>query len=161
MARGWTRRPLAVSSRPGTRSTIRKRCCGTALFNKIVLGQYLTSDEGRFDVEVFETQSHFFPPIRFDVHCETTRRGESEGMVHYAKSGKPLFVDKSHMIALYEKLYLPQIGFKFTDYLYDYESKFSVSSRDKLIRTAEVAIHERIKNNMESEVLYRLREVEL
>lgn len=134
---------------------------GTALFNKLVFGQYLTNENDRFDVSIFETQSHFFPQIRFDVHCETTRRGESEGLVHYATTGKPLFVDKSHMIALYEKLYLAQIGFKFTDYSYDFEASFGVSHGEKLIRKAEAAIHERVKNNMESEVIYRLREVEL
>lgn len=134
---------------------------GTVLFNKVVFSQYLTNAQDRFDDEIFETQSHFFPAIRFNVHCETKRRGESEGVVHYAKAGKPLFVDKSYMIALYEKFYLSQIGFKFTDYLYDFEAKFDVSAREQLIRTAEVAIRERVKNNLESEVIYRLREVEL
>lgn len=133
----------------------------TALFNKILFGQYLTRDEGRFDVEIFATQSHFFPQVQFDVPCKTERQGESEGAVHYSKTGKPLFVDKSQMIALYEKLYRAQIGFKFTDYLYDYASNFSVSKQDRLIQTAEVAIRERIKNNMESEVIYKLKAVEL
>lgn len=133
----------------------------TALFNKIVLGQYLTNETDHFDGESFETQSHFFSPIRFNVHCETRRRGESDGMVHYAKSGKPLFVDKARMIELYDQLYLTQLGFKFTDYLYDFEAAFSLSPQEKLVHTAEVAIRERVKNNLESEVIFRLRKVEL
>lgn len=134
---------------------------GTNLFNKLVLGQYLTNENDQFDVDVFETQSHFFSPIRFHVQCETHRRGESDGLVYYAKTGKPLFADKSQMIALYDQLYLSQVGFKFTDYLYDIEASFGVSPKDKLVHRAEVAIRERVKNNLESEVIYQLREVEL
>lgn len=155
------RRFVAVGDAEYTSEEVLLKNSGTALFNKIVFGQYLTRDADRFEVETFETQSHFFPQVRFDVHCKTERQGEEETMVHYSKSGRPLFVDKSQMVALYEQLYRAQIGFKFTDYLYDYESNFSVSKRERLVQKAEVAIRERIKNNLESDVLYKLRTVEL
>lgn len=152
---------IAVGDAEYTSEEVLLRNSRTALFNKIIFSQYLTRDADQFEIETFATQSHFFPQVQFDVRCKTERQGEDLETVHYSKSGKPLFVDKSQMIELYEKLYRAQIGFKFTDYLYDYESTFSVSKRESLIQKAEVVIRERIKNNMESEVVYKLRAVEL
>lgn len=65
------------------------------------------------------------------------------------------------MIRLYESYYREKIGFKFTDYLYDFESDFSISKQDGLIDYATVTINERIKNNIQSQVLYELKRVEL
>jgi len=133
----------------------------TNLFNQIVFGQHLTRTHEDFDAEVFETQSHFFPQIKFDVHCELVKEGEEDDVIRYAKAGKPLFVDKSQMIALYEQLYKKQVEFRFTDHIYEFEQRFSVEKGTKVIDKAQVRLNERIKNNMESEVIYELRRVEL
>ncbi len=131
------------------------------LFNKVVFGQYLTRDEQDFEVEIFHTQSQIFPQITFDVHCLTENQGESNGTVHFCKKGEPLFVDKSAMMALYEKMYRERIGYKFTDYIYEFTARFSIQKDINLIQKAEIRIAERIKNNVEYEVAYELRAVEL
>lgn len=133
----------------------------TNLFNKIMFGQYLTKSFNNFEHEQFDTESHFFPQIAFTVDFETTKSSEDKSVVNYTKKGRPKFVDIDSMILLYEKFYRPQIEFKFTDYLYDIEIDFSVSKEDGLINEASVSISERIKNNMESQVLYELKRVEL
>ena len=131
------------------------------LFNKITFSQYLTRSFENFEQEHFETESHFFPQISFKVDFETIRKSEDDFTVNYTKKGKPRFVDIDKMILLYEKFYRPQIEFKFTDYIYDIEIDFSVSKEDGLIHEASVNLSERIKNNMESQVLYELKRVEL
>lgn len=131
------------------------------LFNKIIFSQYLTKSSEKFRIEEFETQSHFFPEIKFQVECETKLRSEDDKQFHYAKRGKIIFVDVDRMILLYEERYREQIEFKFTNYLYDFNVNFSVSKIDGLINNASVNIDERIKNNMQSEILYELKRVEL
>lgn len=131
------------------------------LFNQIIFSQYLTKEFENFEAETFDTQSHFFPEIQFTVNCETKQQREEENSISYAKKGTPLFINKSKMIALYEKLYKKQIEYKFTDYIYDFNTHFTVSKEDGLIDKATVTISERIKNNMESEVIYELKRVEL
>ena len=88
-------------------------------------------------------------------------QGEDEEMTHFEKTGSPLFVDKSAMIGLYERLYKSQVEYRFTDYLYDFEMTFSVRKDKHTIDRAQIRINERIKNNIQSEVLYELRTVEL
>lgn len=131
------------------------------LFNKIIFSQYLTKSFDNFEYEQFETESHFFPQITFKVDFETTKKSEDDSVVNYIKKGKPGFIDVDRMILLYEKFYRAQIEFKFTDYIYDIEISFSVSKEDGLINEASVNLSERIKNNMESQVLYELKRVEL
>lgn len=131
------------------------------LFNKIIFSQYLTRSFENFEQEHFETESHFFPQISFKVDFETIKKSEDDSVINYTKKGKPRFVDIDKMILLYEKFYRPQIEFKFTDYIYDIEIDFSVSKEDGLINEASVNLSERIKNNMESQVLYELKKVEL
>ncbi|WP_407402922.1 LysM peptidoglycan-binding domain-containing protein [Chryseobacterium sp.] len=131
------------------------------LFNQVVFSQYLTKYFTDFEVEEFTTQSHFFPQIAFTVECKTELIGEDENNFKFAKVGKPKFVDIDQIIVLYEKLYKPQIGFRFTDYLYDFVIDFTVSKEDGLITQASVNLNERIKNNMQSQVIYELKKVEL
>lgn len=132
----------------------------TSLFHKVIFGQHLRGG-AEHQGEVFDTQSHFFPQIRFDVHCQASTQEESEDSVTLVKVGKPLFVDKSSMMSLYEQIYRPKIGFKFTDHHYTYETNSTVAKGDRLVRRADAAIHEAIKNNLEAQVIYKLRTVEL
>lgn len=133
---------------------------GTSLFHKVVFGKHLRPG-AECQGEVFDTQSHFFPQIRFDVHCQVSTQEESEESVTLVKVGKPLFVDKSRMTSIYEEIYRPKIGYKFTDHHYTYEVNSTVSKGDRLVRRADAAIHEAIKNNLEAQVIYKLRAVEL
>lgn len=121
----------------------------TNLFNRIMFGQYLTRSFSAFEIEEFETISHFFPQVSFTVSCETKRAKDNEEQVKYLKSGKPQFIDVDKMIRLYEQMYKEQVGFKFTDYLYDYDINFTVSKTDGLIDYASVNINERVKNNLQ------------
>lgn len=132
-----------------------------SLFNQIVFDQYLTKKFNDYEIESFNTQSYFFPSVKFEVSCEIERQKEDEQQIKYLKKGKPLFSDISTMISLYEKMYKEQIGFKFTEYLYDFEIYFTVSKKDGLIDKATVNIDERIKNNLGSQVIYELKRVEL
>ena len=131
------------------------------LFNQIIFGQYLKHDFGNFQGEIMKTQSHFFPDIKFDVNCETKKQTESEESVTYLNTGKPLYVNISDMILLYEKFYKEQLQYKFTDYRYELEMNYTVSKKDNRIIEANVCINEAVKNNMESQVLYNLKKVEL
>ena len=133
----------------------------TNLFNRIMFGQYLTRDFSAFEIEEFETMSHFFPQVSFMVSCETKKAKDSKEQVKYLKNGKPQFIDVDKMFRLYEQMYKEQVGFKFTDYLYDYDVNFTVSKRDSLIDYASVTIDERVKNNLQSQVMYELKRVEL
>lgn len=133
----------------------------TNLFNQIVLGQYLTRSFSAFEIEEFATISHFFSQVGFTVSCDTKKVKDSDEQTKYKKIGKPVFVDVDKMIRLYEQLYKEQVGFKFTDYLYDYDMNFTVSKADGLIDYASVTIDERVKNNLQSQVMYELNRVEL
>ncbi|REC59102.1 hypothetical protein DRF65_27745 [Chryseobacterium pennae] len=135
--------------------------CKNNLFNQIIFGQYLKRQFDEFTNEQFETLSHFFPEIAFKVECETTVRNTTENQTNFLKKGRPLFVDIDNMILLYEKYYKPQIQFKFTDHIYEYEVFFTVSNEDGLIDEATIHLSERIKNNVESQVVYQLKRVEL
>ncbi len=131
------------------------------LFNRVLFSQYLTRNFNDFEVEEFETISHFFPQVGFTVNCKTQKTKENTEETKYEKKGTPFFVDIDQMILLYEQNYKKQVEFKFTDYLYDYESYFTVSNKDRLIDYATVSINERVKNNLQSEVIYELKRVEL
>ena len=156
-----TRQFIAAGDAEYNSEEILLRNSRTSLFSQVVFGQYLTRAPADFETEVFHTRSHFFPQIKFDVHCETTMQGEDEQTTRFEKTGRPLFVDKSAMIDLYDKMYKAQVEYRFTDYLYDFEMKFSVRKDEHTVDSAQVRINERIKNNIQSEVLYELRAVEL
>lgn len=131
------------------------------LFNQIIFGQYLKHDFYNFQGEIIKTHSHFFPDIKFDVNCETKKQTEDEEFVTYLNMGKPLYVNISDMILLYEKFYKEQLQYKFTDYKYELEMNYTISKKDNRITEANASINEAVKNNMESQVLYNLRKVEL
>lgn len=131
------------------------------LFNVILFDQYLTVTPNEFTDDTFSTPSHLFPELLLNVHCNTKVKpgGETSFMQH--KTGKPGFVDLDYIILQYNKLFKPQIEFAFTDYLYDFQLRSLVSREDGTISEASAEISERIKNNIESQVLYELKKVEL
>lgn len=142
-------------------SDILLKNCKNNLFNQIIFSQYLKKQPDNFVNEQFETMSHFFPQITFKVDCETKVRNISNRNTNFVKKGKPLFIDIDKMILLYEQYYKPQIQFKFTDHIYDYEIFYTISNEDGLIDEASVHLSERIKNNVESQVVYQLKRIEL
>lgn len=133
----------------------------TNLFNQIILNQYLVCNYSDFQNEILKTRSHFFPDIEFDVNCEVNIYSESDNRITFQEIGLPTYVNISDMIALYEKFYKEQLQYRFTDYSYKIRMDYTIDKTDNRIMTASVSINEAVKNNMESQVLFHLKRVEL
>jgi len=131
------------------------------LFNQVVFGQYLKRNYNDFEGEVLPNQSHFFPDIKFDVNCEIRKQMEDDETITYKKIGKPSFIDIPQMIDLYDRFYKKQLQYKFTDYKYLLEITYTVSKKDNRVIKGNVSIEEAIINNMESLVIYDLKQVQL
>lgn len=131
------------------------------LFYQVLFGQHLAYHSSKFEIEEFETVSQIFPQINFRVRCNTKELRENNTQSEYEKIGKPIFVDIDKIIQLYETFYRNKVGFKFTNFLYDYEMNCTVSKQDGLVDYATININERVKNNIESQTIYELTRVEL
>lgn len=61
---------------------------------------------------------------------------------------------------IYNQRYKPQIGYKFSEYVYNHRTEYTINQKENLLEQATMNITEAVKNNIEVIVDYKLRRIE-
>ncbi|MBE5321651.1 hypothetical protein IM793_20985 [Pedobacter sp. MR2016-19] len=131
------------------------------LFHFTVFDKYLSS--GNFlgkDAENVQFYSSMFNiPVTMEFEYQNFQ--EKDDFYVFEKNGKLLYVDYDLIIDIYKTQYQPVLHYAYTDYDYSITSKIEVDKKSNCITQAYVTINEAVKNNVESTIIYNLKQVEL
>jgi len=132
------------------------------LFFDIVFDKYLIADvlDEAYDKSVL---SNLFDMQYAQLNVGQFITSESPEVTLVRRVGKldENSLDKDFMIKQYDEKFKPYIGFKFSEYNYNYRQSYSINTRENVINKAEVVITEEIKNNVQIVINYELKLIDL
>lgn len=131
------------------------------LFHFTVFDKYLSKSDlmGKGNETTQFYSSMFNLPLTMEFEYQNFQ--EKDDSYIFEKNSKLLYVDYNTIIDIYKTQYQPVLHYAYTDYNYSISSKVEVDKESNFITQAYVTIEEAVKNNVESTIIYNLKQVKL
>ncbi|MFC1224839.1 hypothetical protein ACFE6N_13580 [Pedobacter sp. BG31] len=131
------------------------------LFHFTVFDKYLSKSDliGKSNETTQFYSSMFNLPLTMEFEYQNFQ--EKDDSYVFEKNSKLLYVDYNTIIDIYRTQYQPVLHYAYTDYNYSISSKIEVDKASNFITQAYVTIEEAVKNNVESTIIYNLKQVKL
>lgn len=134
---------------------------GTKMIFFVLFDKYLVSTNDLYKPYVQDFYSQLFQPLHYKMTVDQKILKESKDLVLVSREGisedNP---DVRKIEVLYNQNYKPSIGFQYSNYNAEFQSKIIINETDNLIECAEITFLEEIVNNLELTIHYKLRRIQ-
>ena len=130
-------------------------------FFELFFDTYLVRDEFHFAPYSKLYYSQLFDRLPVDFNIDQTITEETPSTMTILKNGK-VGNDNPHLKdfeKVYDLRYKPKIGYKFSEYEYNHETRVSYNLDDKMLNESTMVITEAVKNNIELFIDYKIRRI--
>lgn len=132
------------------------------LFYLILLDKYLINDIDNLQPEEYTYKSQLCPDVTvpMNLRYDFIKRENDQVTVRKVWETKESDELVEEISKVYEKYHQPLIKYKFTKYKLDMRCLLTYNDKTKIISNAELSIIENIENNIKSECIFNIKNVE-
>jgi len=134
----------------------------TKLFFDLFFDRYLVKLSDLYKPYTLNYHSQLFEGIAVPLHVSSEIIFEKPSTVELKKQGKMDIkeIDINAIKKQYDQKFQPIVGYKFSDYDFQYQVRQVVNTDLSIIEETDVFLAEEVKNNVEVVVDYKLRRIE-
>lgn len=132
------------------------------LFFDLIFDKYLVENEIDYAYDKYFI-SNLFDYRKLLLHMGQLITVDSPDLVTITRTGvlDHKSLDRDMLVKQYDEKFKPYVDFKFSTYDYRFSQSYTIDTKQNVITSADISITEEVKNNVQINITYEIKLVEL